>query len=158
MNCGCMSIKIPFFNKQTQTQWQSIRYDDLGQERSSSKAGWVALLPWKPLFCPFPSCLAFLYTMRWKANCLFDKVDWSGVWKRRGWRLGRLKDAQELKKHARKRPSGAGTAGVCSLTGHFVFSGLHVTWYQVDRFYLWLPAAPSQTAEYLKSEEITNTH
>lgn len=26
-----------------------------------------------------------------------------------------------------QRTSGAGTAGVCSLTGHFAFSGLHVT-------------------------------
>lgn len=38
----------------------------------------LALLSWKPLFCPCPSCIAFLHTMRWKVNCLFwqSRLEW----------------------------------------------------------------------------------
>lgn len=87
----------------TSTTVHPLRWSKARKKSQRDWVGFLAVLPWKPLFCPLPSCLTFLHTMRWKVNCLSTKADWSGVWKRRGWRLGRLKDAQELKKHARKK-------------------------------------------------------
>lgn len=73
---------------------QPIHHDDLRRERSCRETVYFffffffsAKLPWKQLFCPLPSCLAFLHTMRRRANCLFSrKIKQIGVvfGKRRG--------------------------------------------------------------------------
>lgn len=157
MNYGHMSINVPFFKNRQPSHSPSVVIIEDKTEVAARLGGFFSLVAMETIVLPssFLPCIPPHNAM--KSKLPFDKADWSGVWKRRGWQLGRLKDAREQKKKTCPRKAKWGY-NRCSLTGHFVFSGLCVTWYQVDRFYLWLPAAPSQTADYLKSEEITNTH
>lgn len=70
-------------------------WSEAKKKKQQDWVGFLAMLPWKPLFCPLPSCLAFLHTMRWKLNCLSSKQIGVVYGKRRGWRLGRLKGEKE---------------------------------------------------------------
>ena len=112
VNYRYMSIKISFF-RNCQPQRESIRYDDLKQERSSGETGllFFGLVAMETIVLPssFLSCIPPHNVM--KSKLPFNKADWSVVWKRRGWRLNQLKGARELKKEEKVlRASGAQAA------------------------------------------------
>lgn len=101
-----MSIKMPVFKKQTSfcQFWQF-------KSRKKSKWQWVgflAVLPQKPLFCPLPSWLAFLCTIRWKVNCLSTKQIGVVHSREKGDDLTGWKMQKNLKKKKKKKRCGGG--------------------------------------------------
>lgn len=84
MNYGRRQSKYLSFKETPQPQ--SIHYDDLRQERSSSSktGGFFSLVAMETIVLPssFLPCIPPHNAM--KSKLPFDKADWSGVWKRRG--------------------------------------------------------------------------
>lgn len=156
-----MSIEMPASEPDSSMAVRQVWRSKTRKKWQRDWVGFLALFPWKPLFCPLPSCLAFRHTMRWKVNCPSTKqvgvvhgkeeAEDSAGWKmHKNWK-------KERKKKKPQRPSAAGTAGERSLTGHFALSGLHVTWYQVDRF-LSLALSSSKPDRKVFKEQRNNTH
>lgn len=142
------------FLKNTPMAVHPLWWSKTRKKEQQDRVDFFTLLPWKPLFCLLPSCLAFLHTMRWKVNCLSAKQIGVVYGKEEG------EDSAGWKMHKgwKNKP----TKAMWSRSRWSVFSrwSFHIhsaACYLISGRQI-LSRAMSQTVEYLNSKKKTTTH